>query len=247
MNLILLEEDDFLADPAALRACRAGEEVEVELRGRRFEHARDVHRAEPGRELRAGLLGGRVGRAVVAAVEADRMRLRVRFAQEPPPRLPLTLIVALPRPKTLRRVLEAAATLGAARLFLVNAWRVEKSFWRSPTLAPAAIGARLRLGLEQARDTIPPLVETRRLLRPFVEQELDALAAGTRRLVAHPPAATPCPHALAAPITLALGPEAGFIDREIELLARHGFEPVSLGPRPLRVEQALPALVARLT
>lgn len=247
MNLILLLDEDFDAD--ARRACDGGERVEVRLTGRRATHVREVHRARVGRELVCGRLGGRVGRATVAAVERDHVDLRVRLDAEPPPKLPLTLVLALPRPKTLRRVLQTVATMGVEQLLLVNSWRVDKSYWKSPALAPAAIRAQLLLGLEQGRDTIPPVVETKRLLAPFCARELDALAAGTRRLVADPAAKSPCPHALDAleePVTLVLGPEGGLIDRELDLFRRHGFEGVTLGARPLRVEQALPAAIARL-
>jgi RsmE family RNA methyltransferase len=245
VNLVLLEDADF-ADEAA-RASETGRESRAFLRGRRAAHVLEVHRASVGRELAVGRVNGKLGRGVVVAIDADRVELRVTLEREPPQKLPITLLLSLPRPKTLRRVLQAAATMGVPRLLLVNSWRVEKSFWKSPSLAPSAIREQLLLGLEQGCDTVLPIVETRRLLVPFARDELDALAAGTRRLLADPGATTPCPHALAEPVTLALGPEGGFIDRELELFARHGFEPVSLGPRPLRVEQAVPALLARMT
>jgi RsmE family RNA methyltransferase len=237
VNLVLLFDDDFVAPRR------------VVLRGRRRDHVHLVHRAAAGRSLVVGRLGGGVGRATVVRLDETELELALEddLATAPPPKLSLTVVLALPRPKTLRRVLQAAATLGVARLFLVNGWRVEKSFWKSPALAPAALRRELCLGLEQARDTVLPLVETRRLLKPFCDQELDLLSAGSRRLVADPLATTPCPRAVEGAVTLLLGPEGGFIERELDLFARHGFESVTLGPRPLRVEQALPALVARLT
>jgi RsmE family RNA methyltransferase len=82
--------------------------------------------------------------------------------------------------------------------------------------------------------------------RPFVEDELSGLTAGSLCLVAHPDSAQPCPGNLAGPFTLAIGPEGGFIPFEIDLLSRQGFRPVHLGPRPLRVETAVPALLGRL-
>jgi RsmE family RNA methyltransferase len=193
-----------------------------------------------------GRLGGRIGRAIVESIDEERASLSVTLDAEPPCKLPLTLLLALPRPKTLRRVLQTLATIGVARLILINAWRVEKSFWKSPQLDAAAIREQLVLGLEQGRDTVLPRVETRRLLVPFARDELDELTQGSRRLLAHPGATTPCPRGVDGAVTLALGPEGGFIERELELFAKHGFEAVSLGPRPLRVEQAVPAAVGRL-
>ncbi|MEB2283310.1 MAG: 16S rRNA (uracil(1498)-N(3))-methyltransferase [Polyangiaceae bacterium UTPRO1] len=213
---------------------------------RRLRHVRAVHRAAAGTVLRVGVLGGRLGRATVVRIDDTGLDLAVVLDREPPPPAPLTLVLALPRPKVVRRVFQAVAALGVKRLCLVAAWRVEKSYWESPLLAAAAVTAELVLGLEQAGDTVLPAVTLHRRFKPFVEDELPAIVAGTRGFVAHPPAAGRCPCDLAAPATLAIGPEGGFIGYEVDALERQGLAAVSLGPRVLRVEQALPALVARL-
>ena len=234
MNLILLLDDDFV------------DQSRARLSGRRLEYVRAVHRATIGDRLRVGRFGGSVGYGVVTRLDDAVLELDVVLDTEPPPPAPLTLILALPRPKALRRVLQCVATIGVKRLVLVNSWRVEKSFWASPALGPAALREQLMLGLEQGGDTMPPTVELRRRFKPFVEDEVPQLIAGTRALVAHPKAADACPRAVSEPVTLAIGPEGGFIEYELDLLVAHGFEPVTLGPRPLRVEHAVPALLGRI-
>jgi 16S rRNA (uracil1498-N3)-methyltransferase len=170
----------------------------------------------------------------------------VALNRDPPAALPLTLILALPRPKVLNRVIAGAASLGIKRMVLINAWRVEKSYWSSPRLSDDNLRAQAILGLEQARDTVLPSIETRRLFRPFVENELLTLARGTRALVAHPHASLACPRDVREPVTLVIGPEGGFIDAEIASLERIGFTPVTIGERIVRVETAVPFLAARL-
>jgi RsmE family RNA methyltransferase len=238
MNLVLLQSEDVVE--------RDGSSGRAVLTGRRIEHLRRVHRAAPGRELRVGLLGGMLGRGTVEAIDEASASLRFTLDQPPPAKLPLTLLLALPRPKTLRRMLQTAATMGVPRVVLFNSWRVDKSYWKSPQLAPDAIAEQLRLGLEQGGDTVPPEVSVERLLVPFARDRLDGLADGSARLLAHPGAATACPAQVGGPLTLALGPEGGFIAGEVALFERHGFTPIALGPRLLRVEQALPALIGRL-
>ncbi len=232
MNLILLFDDDFVGD------------ARVRLTGRRLEHVRSVHRAKAGDALTVGVAGGRVGAGRVTRLDAEALEMEVALDRDPPAALPLTLVLALPRPKVLNRVIASVASLGVKRLFLVNAWRVEKSYWKSPKLD--RLRDQITLGREQAKDTVLPSIELRRLFRPFAEDELPSIARGTRALVAHPGAAAECPRALAEPVTLAVGPEGGFIAEEIASLERAGFTPVHLGPRVLRVETAVAALIARL-
>lgn len=234
MNLLLLTPEDC-PEPGLAR-----------ISGRRLEHVREVHRAAAGDTLRVGMIDGLTGEASLLSLGREEAVLRIALDQAPPPKLPLTLLLGLPRPKMLRRILQTVATIGVARLVLVNSYRVEKSFWNSPWLEPAAMREQLVLGLEQARDTVLPEVLLEPLFKPFVEDRLPALAAGSRCLVAHPSGPSPCPVACNAPLTLAIGPEGGFLPYEIDKLGAAGFEAVHLGPRILRVETAVAALVARL-
>ena len=234
MNLILLFPDDFLDDQR------------VRLTGRRREHVMHVHRAAVGDALIVGVAGGRIGTGEVTRLDDDALEMTVTAEEAPPPPLPLTLVLALPRPKVLNRVIAGATSLGVKRIYLVNAWRVEKSYWKSPRLSEENLLGQRILGLEQARDTTLPVIEVRRLFRPFVEEELASIAGETLALVAHPTAAAECPRNVAQPVTLAIGPEGGFIEKEIASLEAIGFTPVALGPRILRVETAVASVIGRL-
>lgn len=235
----------LLLTPEEAAGARDGR-VRIAADDRRAVHVRTVHRAAVGDELAVGVLGGALGTGRIVALADGEIELALTLDRDPPPPLPLVLVLALPRPKVMRRVLQAVTTLGVKRLALIAAWRVEKSYWESPLLAAAAVHAELVLGLEQAGDTMLPVVSLHRLFKPFVEDELPALAAESRRLVAHPAAPHECPRALREPVTLAIGPDGGFTDYEVGALHATGFDPVSLGPRVLRVEQAVAALVGRL-
>jgi 16S rRNA (uracil1498-N3)-methyltransferase len=235
MNLIILFPDDGLDSSGRVR-----------LRGRRLKHVLDVHRAAVGDELRVGLLGGSIGSGRVLLLTPDVLEMEVRLDHAPPLPLPVTLILALPRPKVLRRVLRTASSMGAKRIILLNSWRVEKSYWQSPFLETAAMNEQLILGLEQARDTLLPEIQLRPLFKPFVEDELPRLVQDTLALVAHPTALADCPRNTFRAVTLAIGPEGGFIPYEVEKFVDCGFAPISLGERILSTETAVPALLARL-
>ena len=235
MNLLLLEEADFIAPDRVI------------LRDRRLTHMQDVHRAAVGDTMRVGRIGGLMGNAEVLRLESTEAELQILGLDQPPPeKLPLTLLLALPRPKMLRRVLQTVAAMGVPKVVLVNSYRVEKSFWQTPFLEPEAIREQLILGLEQARDSVLPEIVIEKRFKPFVEDRLPALSANTLGLVGHPGDYPPCPRGLDQPVTLAIGPEGGWIPYEIELMAKSGLQPVQLGARILRVETAVTALLARL-
>lgn len=234
MNLVLLFESDLVdAD-------------RVVLTGRRRDHIAGVHKVAAGDTLAVGLEGGRIGSGTVTRIDDSAVELRVRFDHDPPAPLGVILVLAVPRPKVLNRVIAAATSLGIKRIALVNAWRVEKSYWKSPRLADANLHAQCVAGLEQAKDTALPRITLHRFFRRFVEEELDDIAAGSVRLVAHPYASDPCPRTIDGPVTLAIGPEGGFVTEELTSLERAGFQAVTIGPRVLRVETAVVALVARI-
>jgi RsmE family RNA methyltransferase len=234
VNLLLLEEADFIAADR------------VVLRDRRLKHMQEVHRSEVGDSLRVGRVNGLLGSAQLLRLETREAELSVSFEHAPPAKLPLTLILALPRPKMLRRVFQTVATMGVPRVILVNSYRVEKSFWQTPFLEAAAIREQLILGLEQARDSVLPEIVIEKRFKPFVEDRLPAVVEGTLGLVGHPGDFPACPRAVEQPVTLAIGPEGGWIPYEVDLLQASGLNPVQLGARILRVETAVTALLARL-
>lgn len=234
MNLALLFDDDFIAPDRA------------RLTGRRLAHLHSVLRVEAGDRIPVGKLNGDIGTGELLRLTDTEADLRVTLDQSAPPALPLTLILAMPRPKMFRRVLQTCATLGVKDLWLINSYKVEKSFWQTPWLSEDNLRENLTLGLEQARDTVMPRVHIRKLFKPFVEDELPSLLAGKRALVAHPGTDTPCPTHVDQPTALCIGPEGGFTPYEVGKLEEAGCEPVHLGPRILRVETAVPVLVSRL-
>lgn len=235
MNLILLTDEDFSADGTA------------RLRGRRALHIAQVHRAAPGDELKVGALGGRLGRGRVIRADSEEAVLEVALDQDPPEPAGIDVILAMPRPKVLRRLLQGIAALGVKRLVLLNAYRVEKSYFDSPLLAPEAIREELLLGLEQARDTILPDVRVHTRFKPFVEDELEGLFGSSPvRLLAHPGASASLGPCAAAPAVVAIGPEGGWIPYELQMLESRGFAGFSAGPRILRVETAVPFLLGQV-
>ncbi|MCK2184824.1 16S rRNA (uracil(1498)-N(3))-methyltransferase [Halomonas getboli] len=236
MNLILLSPDDIEND----RLARVRDP-------RRLAHLREVHRAREGDAMTLGIEGGALGRGELLTLsDAEAVFDVSGLDQAPPAPLPVHLVLALPRPRMLARTLEHVTALGVKTLTLLNTRRVEKSYWQSPELSEDKIRRHLELGLEQARDTRLPRVTLAKGFRPFVEDELPGLLAGRRGLLAHPGMADACPRGVDEDTLLIVGPEGGFIPWEVEKLVEAGCHGIHMGPRILRVETAVTALLARL-
>ena len=227
------------------KAGERGPDGRVRIEGRRLQHLREVLRLEVGDTLRVGELRGRLGLGTVKALTPDAATLQISLTDPPPPPLPVSVVLALPRPKMLRRILRSIAELGVKELHLISSLRVEKSFWHSPLLEASRLEAALLDGLEQARDTILPTVRQHRRFRPFAEDTLPALCKGRHALLGEPRAPLPYPSTPASPALLIIGPEGGFIPFEVEQLKQAGATPARLGPRTLRVETALQAILGR--
>jgi len=233
MNLILLDDDDFFDDNR------------VRISGRRFDHITTLLGKRKGDGLRIGQVNGLMGQGVIDSVDSAALTLKVHLNESPPASLPVTLILALPRPKMLRRILRTISSIGVKSCYLINSYRVDKSYWGSPLLASPQLHEQLLLGLEQGCDTILPHIHLCPRFRPFVEDELPIFSSSTANLVAHPGGGTPFPPQPQVPVCLAIGPEGGFIPYEIDQLGAAGFAPVHLGRRILSVETAVSVLLSR--
>jgi RsmE family RNA methyltransferase len=233
----------LLLDPAEVDA-----DGRAELRGRRAEHVRTVLRAQAGQVLRAGLVGGPLGRATVLAVLPDgTVTVQTQWHAAPPPNRDV-LLLAVPRPKVLLRLFEHVAALGYRRLVLFRSWRVEKSHLQSTAMRPEVQREHLLAGLEQSGRTELPEVTFCPAFKPMVEDHLPALGLPPTRFVAHPQAAVRT-HDLAplsAPFALAIGPDGGFLPYELDRLGEVGFLPISCGPHALRTETAVAVLTGQL-
>lgn len=240
MNLLLLKAEQLTDQGLDQRHGNA------KITGRQFQHLVSTLKAQVGDSLNVGIENGKMGVAQVIAVEPEQAIIEFDCNEAPPLALPLKLILALPRPKMLRRTLQSCISMGVKDIVLLNSWKVEKSYWQTPWLNDQALYENAVLGLEQAKDTVLPNIQLRKLFKPFVEDELKDFSQASKRLLAHPGAASACPVNLEQACTLVIGPEGGFTAYEAGKIQEQGFEIVNIGARILRVETAVPALISRI-
>lgn len=233
MNMLLLDKEDFTSHGP------------VSVNGRRFTRLKDFIHIEVGKKIKAGVRNESCGSAEVLEIMPDQVKLDYRPESSPPPAPPLTLIIALQRPQTFSKVIHSAVTLGIKQIHFIHTFKVEKSYWQSSRLRPESLQEEIDLALEQAADPLEPQLFFHKRFKPFVEDELEKIAGSSLRLLGDPSGTAPVPlHD--TPITLALGPEGGFTEYEINTLREHSFKSISLGTRILRTEFALAALLGKL-
>lgn len=255
MNCLLLPAEPFLQDTATINELS------------QINHVNKVLAAKVGDTLKIGQLGGNLGTAMIADMTADGIQLcDVQLSFAPPAKLDLTVILALPRPKVLRRLIMDMTALGVRDIILINSYRTQKSYWQSPMLG--RLDEFVLEGLQQGVDTIAPHITLQKRFKPFVEDELASLITD-RAMVAHPYSdlsfsqyiqqqrlekphqnetslvEKKLSHSTSLPSVVCIGAEGGWIDYEIELLANQGCQAVHIGPRILRTEAAVNVILGQ--
>lgn len=212
---------------------------------RQLEHLKQHINVQVGDSLKVGIREGKRYLTEILEVTEQAIKLKPVKEEVVPSKLPVTLIMAMPRPKVLRRLIMDSVTLGVEKIILLHSYRVDKSYWQTPFLQQ--LDQYITLGLEQAVDTIAPKIEIYKRFKPFVEDVLPSLiTTDCPAYVAHPYTDMKMPFAIDHPCTIMIGPEGGFIPYEVDLLIKNGCQAVSLGNRIIRTETAIPYVLGRL-
>lgn len=235
MNLLLLDGREIAdSDRVILADARAS-------------HVIGVLKAQPGQTVRVGVIDGPLGTGTVESVADGRVTIRCVFETTVPDRPAVDVLLAVPRPKVMRRLWAQLSALGVGQIILTNAARVERHYFDTHLLDEQTYRPLLLEGLQQARDTRVPTVSIHRQFRILVEDHLSALFGEGTRLVGDPSGTLSLGDAIDHSnqrVLIAIGPEGGWNSFELALLTAHGFHVVGLGPRTLRVDTACVALLA---
>lgn len=233
MNIVLLEAEQTQSEFWKIESPR------------QLQHLSQHVQLNAGDTLKVGIRNGQRYLTEVVTISEQHILLRPIQLEAVPAKLPVHLILALPRPKVLRRMVMDAVTLGVQRISLIHSYRVDKSYWQSPFLQH--LDDYVTLGLEQAGDTISPEIQMYKRFKPFVEDVLPTFISDQKpAYVAHPYAEQQMPHAIQHSCCLIVGPEGGFIPFEVDLFKKNGCQARRLGNRILRTETAVSHILGRL-
>lgn len=239
MNLILLHPADRIEDGR------------VRLSDHRAVHIRNILGVDVGDSLECGWTNGTLCTGTVHSVDSESVELTLH-GEKPwsAPSFEIDLICALPRPQTVKKVLQYAAAMAVRRIDFIRANRVERSFFQSQLLEPDNLMAELLEGCAQGKQTRLPELAIHERFRPFVEDLCTSreCTPPLLKLLPHPDS----PRALGgvwnpgcSAAVIAVGPEGGWVPFELDLFESVGFRPFRLGGSILRVEAAVVAAVAQ--
>ena len=235
MNIILLDDNKFITTDSAIIHNQST-----------IVHLKTVLNVHHGDLIKLGKLGGDMGHGRIAHMDENQVILsEITLTKSPPCKLNLVVILALPRPKVLRRLVMDMTAAGVRHMVFINSYRTDKSYWSSPLLS--RLDEFVIEGLQQGIDTIAPQITLAKRFKPFVQDDLPSLIGDGGAIVAHPYAEEHFGKLTQnqLPQVLVVGAEGGFIPYEIQLLVSVGVQAASLGKRILRTEAAVNALLGR--
>ena len=241
MNIILLDREEIRGDLVSLRDHRA-------------EHIVKVLRASQNDRVTVGIINGKIGIGIIKEIGNNKpyhVKLKVILDKIPDTPAPLDILLALPRPIVFKRIISHLTALGVQHVYVVNAAKVEKSYWESSVITDDGWQRHMREGLEQAVDTRPVKFSFHRGFRPFINEVIPEIKNRyAQMLVAHPQSSHDLTRVFKGgthPVLTAVGPEGGWNEFELDQMRTQGFDQFSLGPRILRVETAVTAVHASIT
>ena len=228
MNLLLLNRSDLIAENKA------------EIFGEKVRHLNEILKAEPGNEVRVGLLGGKKGKAVIEKIETEKALLSFDLNEDPLPKIPLSVIVALVRPKVLSRLISDLVSYGVSRIEIIQTYFGDKGYWENELFTESGLKEAVVKGLEQSMDTIMPEINLVKRFGPYSNDILPTYPTNSSCYIALPGDFPKIGEIEKGKSNIvAVGPERGWTKYEAAQFLKAGFKPVSLGNRIIRTEAAV--------
>lgn len=206
-------------------------------------HIHATLKLEKGDEVKCTVLNEGLTKGIVLELSNDFCRLELQPLISAQPQW-FDLVIGLSRPQTSKKILEHATTFGASKIHFFKAALSEKSYLDSKIFEDKAYEEFLLNGLsqsaiyahlpefklekynpaEQYKDQPQKFILDIKTDKSFLDVELD----------------------FAKPVTLAVGPERGWIAEDVERFHAAGFTSVKVSSSILRVEHAVYSAISQL-
>jgi 16S rRNA (uracil1498-N3)-methyltransferase len=216
------------------------------MEGEAAHHLGRVLRAQTG-QLYELSDGERVWLGRIASVGRDRVQFAL--VEELPavhPSVNVTLLLSIVKFDAFEWALEKATELGVSRIVPLVAERSDKALLTAAAKRAERWKKILLEASQQSRRVRVPVLQNLRLQEDAFSDDTEGLRLCLSERTEAPSLKTVVSNVRAQAAMLAIGPEGGWTDRELELARQNGFREVSLGRLILRTETAVVAALAAL-
>ena len=208
-------------------------------------HLHETLKAKPGEVFKCTILNKGLALGTIESLNSSECRLILSEIKPAHPQW-FNLVVGVSRPQTSKKVLEHATTFGAKHIHFFKAALSEKSYLDSKIFGSEEIEEHLLAGLSQSAiygelpgvkvDKYNPADSYKNWPQKFIldlngKENFLQMSLGID---------------FDTPVTLAIGPERGFISEDIERFHQAGFKSVKISSSILRVEHAIYSAVSQL-
>jgi len=213
----------------------------------RANHIISVLKLSCGDKVRVNCINGLKGSATIFAINGRKVYLKCELEKESK-RSTIDLIIAMPRPKAMKRLWPQIAAIGVNRVFIINSQRVEQSYFDSHVLKFDNYYRLLKEGLSQSGESHIPEVKIYNKFSSLFDEITNINYSNHLKLVANPFAKFTIYDKSKVieefgKIFIAIGPEGGWTKSEMDFFLKNKFEQVTLGKRVLRSDTAIIGLL----
>lgn len=207
----------------------------------RYSHIKNILHLKEGDVFKCGLINGKIGEGIIKEIDGEKLFFSFIEKTIPEALYPINLIIGIPRPIQLKRLLKDVATIGVSSIHLVGTMLGEKSYLDSTLIEKEKTEKYLIEGMSQAGSTLLPTCKIYNSIYQFFEKvKLENNAEKIIFDINFKNTST----ASAKDITnynniwLSFGSERGWSEKERDVFYRKGFKFITLGKRILRTETA---------
>lgn len=221
----------------------------AELEGQEAQHLSKVMRAQPGDQVELFDGSGLQFAASVSEVTRHTVQLNILSREQVSreAKRQVTMAVSLPKGDRQKWLVEKLCEIGVTTLVPLQ---TERSVAQPTDKALARLRRSVIEASKQCGRNTLMAIETPQTLSDLIEHTNNELI----RVIAHPHSTTEVgisnseTHAFTTiePVLVAVGPEGGFSDQEVDAAVQSGFTPLSIGSRILRIETASIAISSLL-
>lgn len=206
-------------------------------------HFKKILRVKNGDEVDLAVRNGSKGKGKITLRSNGEIDLNISwFPQHSADYFPITLLVGISRPQTCRKILDQATSMGVCKFSFFEADKGEPSYRQSSLWKSEEWKHRIENGVSQAFASYVPACHIFDNLDGALSEEKKKLSPNTGIALDNYEAEKPLLASSLAEsrsVTLCVGPERGWSERERNLLRKSDYPLFHLGKRVLRVETAV--------